>query len=58
MTVIVSEETGEISVAYMGLLYKGLDEDGLRKQLSKLHSEQEEKPSKSRKLRKGGQANE
>ncbi len=58
MTVIVSEETGEISVAYMGLLYKGLDEDGLRKQLSKLHSEQEEKPSKSRKLRKGGQTNE
>lgn len=58
MTVIVSEETGEISVAYMGQLFKDLDEDGLRKQLTKLHSEQEEKPSKSRKLRKGGQANE
>ncbi len=58
MTVIVSEETGEISVAYMGQLYKGLDEDGLRKQLTKLHSEQEEKPSRSRKLRKGGQTNE
>jgi len=58
MTVIVSEETGEISVAYMGQLYKGLDEDGLRKQLTKLHSKQEEKPSRSRKLRKGGQTNE
>ena len=58
MTIIVSEETGEISVAYMGQLYKDLDEDGLRKQLIKLHADEkndkkndkkDEKPSIIRK---------
>ncbi len=34
MTVIVSEETGKISVAYKGQLYRNLSADGLREQLA------------------------
>lgn len=33
MTVIVSEETGKVSVAYKGQLYRNLNADGLREQL-------------------------
>ena len=53
MTVIVSEETGGVSVAYKGKLYQDLDETGLRKQLSLLQVLKEEKPSKARRRRKG-----
>ena len=34
MTVIVSEETGKVSVAYKGQLYRNLNADGLREQLA------------------------
>ena len=34
MTIIVSEETGKVSVAYKGQLYRGLNADGLREQLA------------------------
>lgn len=34
MTIIVSEETGDVSVAAAGQIYRGLDQDGLRKKLS------------------------
>ncbi len=34
MTVIVSEETGKVSVAYKGQLYRNLNADGLREQLT------------------------
>ena len=54
MTIIVSEETGGISVAHKGTLYRDLDEDGLRKQLSKLQTNREEKSSVSDMLKKGG----
>ncbi len=36
MTVIVSEETGHISVAFMGQLYHGLSADELKEQLGRL----------------------
>ncbi len=55
MTIIVSEETGGISVAYRGTLYQELDEDGLRRQLSKLQTSADEKSTRILK-RKGGQA--
>ena len=54
MTIIVSEETGGISVAYKGSLYQELDEDGLRKQLTKLQIEKDDKGTGTRILRKGG----
>ncbi|MCR5105458.1 MAG: diadenylate cyclase CdaA [Eubacterium sp.] len=54
MTIIVSEETGGVSVAHRGVLYQDLDEDGLRKQLAKLQIIKEDKSSKTRILRKGG----
>ena len=34
MTIIVSEETGDVSVAVGGELFRGLDADNLRKKLS------------------------
>jgi diadenylate cyclase len=34
MTIIVSEETGKVSVAYKGQLYRGLNADGLREKLT------------------------
>ena len=36
MTIVVSEETGEISVAYGGTLYRNLDATELRKKLTSL----------------------
>lgn len=54
MTIIVSEETGGISVAYGGALYQDLDEDGLRKQLMKLQVVKDDKTSRVKILRKGG----
>ena len=33
MTIIVSEETGKVSVAYKGQLYRNLNADGLKEQL-------------------------
>ncbi len=60
MTIIVSEETGGVTVAYMGTLYRDLDEDGLRKQLQKISGPEEEpkKIGKSKKSRKGGRKHE
>ena len=52
MTIIVSEETGGISVAHKGVLYQDLDEDGLRRQLTKLVAEKSESPSKLKSKRR------
>lgn len=47
MTIIVSEETGKISVAYKGQLYRNLNADGLREQLAIVQNKpQEEKKTK------------
>ena len=34
MTIIVSEETGDVSIAVGGELFRGLDQDNLKKKLS------------------------
>lgn len=57
MTLIVSEETGGISVAYKGALYRDLDEDGLRKHLVSLQDRPDE-TKRFIKLRKGGRKDE
>ena len=54
MTLIVSEETGGISIAHRGKLYHDLDETGLRRQLSKLQIVKEEKSLIGKKRKKGG----
>lgn len=38
MTVIVSEETGKISVAYLGKLYRALDMEGLKEKLQMIQN--------------------
>ncbi len=47
LTIIVSEETGKISVAYRGELYKGLNADGLREHLQVIQN----KPQVEKKTR-------
>ena len=54
MTIIVSEETGSVSIAHGGVLYRNLDENGIRTQLEKIQDKPEDRPVKSRKLKKGG----
>ena len=55
MTLIVSEESGAISIAHSGILYRNLDSEGLKKQLSRLQNKTTE-PKRFR--RKGGRKNE
>ncbi len=52
MTIIVSEETGGVSVAYRGQLARDLNDDTLRKQLELLQDKPEE--TKRKKRKKGG----
>ncbi len=56
LTVIVSEETGKISVAYNGQLERGLDADRLRARLADIQNKPVEE--KKRKLWKGRSRNE
>jgi diadenylate cyclase len=58
LTIIISEETGSISVASKGKLYQNLDEDALRKQLSKFQVVGNERSSMTKILKKGDQTNE
>ena len=51
LTVIVSEETGRVSVAYEGKLYRNLDADSLKEKLSQIQNKEVE--DKKRKLWKG-----
>lgn len=46
MTVIVSEETGKISVAYKGELERSLDGDRLKERLKSIQNKPEEEPKK------------
>lgn len=55
MTLIVSEESGAISIAHSGILYRNLDSEGLKKQLSRLQNKTTEQ---KRFRRKGGRKNE
>ena len=56
MTIIVSEESGNISVAYDGALYRHLDGDSLKEKLSMIQNKPLEE--KKRKLWKGRAKNE
>ncbi|MCR5667038.1 MAG: diadenylate cyclase CdaA [Eubacterium sp.] len=38
LTIVVSEETGQVSVAHHGKITRGLDPDGLREQLKKINT--------------------
>lgn len=54
-TIIVSEETGRVSVAYMGILTTGITASGLREQLHTLQKKgmRREKPEHKFRIRKG-----
>ena len=56
MTVIVSEETGKISVAYSGVLYRSLSPAELEEQLKKIQNKPVEE--KEHRLWKGWPKNE
>ena len=53
VTVIVSEETGKISVAYKGSLERNLDAESLKARLQKLQPENEEDSRRGYKFFKG-----
>ena len=46
LTIVVSEETGRVSVAYRGEIFRNLDADGLRARLQQLQHLNVEKPAK------------
>lgn len=53
LTVIVSEETGKVSVAYEGQLERGFDAEELKLRLQKILNRQEEEKPKGRHIWKG-----
>lgn len=56
LTIIVSEETGHVSVAYEGNLYRNLDTNGLREKLCMIQNKEQEE--KKHRLWKGRAKNE
>ena len=52
LTIIVSEETGRISVAYRGEIFRNLDADGLRAKLQQLQNLNVEAPIRGMELLK------
>ncbi|MDE7477091.1 MAG: diadenylate cyclase CdaA [Lachnospiraceae bacterium] len=52
LTIIVSEETGHVSVTYEGKLYRNLDANGLREKISMIQNKEVEE-NKKRRLWKG-----
>ena len=58
MVIIVSEETGAISVAYRGRLFRGLNKDGLEQQLEKIQNKQVEEKKRIFIRNKGEKTNE
>lgn len=48
LTIVVSEETGHVSVTYEGRLYRKLDADGLREKLGMIQNKEAEEPKKRR----------
>lgn len=54
LTIIVSEETGHVSVTYEGKLYRNLDADGLREKINMIQNKEvEENKKQKRRLWKG-----
>ena len=59
LTIIVSEETGHVSVTYEGKLYRNLDADGLREKINMIQNKEvEENKKQKRRLWKGRAKNE
>lgn len=52
MTIIVSEETGRVSVAYRGEIFRDMDADGLRAKLQQLQNLNLETPAKGMEILK------
>lgn len=53
LTIIVSEETGKVSVAYEGRLERGLDADGLKARLQQVFNRQDGEKPKGKHIWKG-----
>lgn len=53
LTVIVSEETGKVSVAYEGQIERGFDSDGLKARLQRILNRQDEEKTRGKHIWKG-----
>jgi diadenylate cyclase len=53
LTIVVSEETGHVSVTYEGELYRNLDPQGLREKLVMIQNKEDDDNNKKRRLWKG-----
>lgn len=53
LTVIVSEETGKVSVAYEGQIERGFDSDGLKARLQQVLNKQDEEKTRGKHIWKG-----
>lgn len=53
LTVIVSEETGKVSVAYEGQIERGFDSDGLKARLQQILNRQDEEKTRGKHIWKG-----
>ena len=53
LTVIVSEETGKVSVAYEGQIERGFDADGLKARLQRILNKQDEEKTRGKHIWKG-----
>lgn len=53
LTVIVSEETGKVSVAYEGQIERGFDSDGLKARLQQILNKQDEERARGKHIWKG-----
>ena len=54
MTIIVSEETGGISIAHRGVLYRDLGETQIREKLADIQDKPDDKPVRAKRAKKGG----
>ena len=54
MTIIVSEETGGISIAFKGVLDRDLGEAAIRDKLAEIQDKPDDKPVRVRRTKKGG----
>lgn len=54
MTIIVSEETGGISIAHRGVLYRDLGEAQIRAKLADIQDKPDDKPVRAKRAKKGG----
>lgn len=54
MVIIVSEETGGISIAHKGVLYRDLGETAIREKLAEIQDKPDEKPVRAKRAKKGG----